>query len=150
VFLCPGWANGADEGGSDRAGARGYAYNPYVSPDQKVDPYWASFTKISKIPKDRIIVVDGYMRLYGGLDQQFVRTNGKPFMNWQGKQVNTGGPFEYGIYMRHNNGANYLFTDMHAAWSNEYHKTGYATPGNKWYIDDKIFIAVREITEGDH
>src|SRR5262245_6332050 len=75
AVICPGWGKGADEGGSDRAGSRGYAYNPYVSPDFYSNPYWAAFTKIQKLPKNKVILVDGYMRLYGLLDQQYVRTN---------------------------------------------------------------------------
>jgi prepilin-type N-terminal cleavage/methylation domain-containing protein/prepilin-type processing-associated H-X9-DG protein len=152
TFLCPGWASGADEGGSDRAGSRGYAYNPFVSPDFTGSPpfdWLASFTKIAKLPKGKVVMVDGYMRLYGSLDTDYVRTNGGPFLNSLGILRNTGGPNQFGIYLRHNNGANYLFTDMHAEWSNQYHKTGNATPGNVWFIDQKIFIPVREITAGD-
>src|SRR5438046_450976 len=100
VFLCPGFAQGADEGGTDRPGARGYAYNPFVSPDFNVNPYWAAFTKLRKLPKGKVVLVDGYMRLYGALDPQFVRTNTGPFRNWQGTMVNTGGPNEFGIYLR--------------------------------------------------
>jgi prepilin-type N-terminal cleavage/methylation domain-containing protein/prepilin-type processing-associated H-X9-DG protein len=152
VFLCPGFAQGADEGGTDRPGARGYAYNPFVSPDFPGIPpadWLASFTKIQRLPKGKVVMVDGYMRLYGLLDTDYVRTNSGPFRNSQGVMRNLGGPNEYGIYLRHNNGANYLFTDMHAEWSNFYHRTGNATPGNVWAINQSIFIPVREITAGD-
>jgi prepilin-type N-terminal cleavage/methylation domain-containing protein/prepilin-type processing-associated H-X9-DG protein len=149
VFLCPGWGSGADEGGSDRPGSHGYAYNPWVSPDGNSSaPYIAMFTKLRKLPKGKVVCTDGYMRLYGLLDQQYVRTNGPPFRNWQGTMVNPS-PYEFGIYLRHNNGANYLFTDMHAEWSNQYHRTGNATPGNVWAIDQSIFVKVQEITEGN-
>src|SRR5205823_12161515 len=109
VFMCPGFANGADEGGTDRAGARGYAYNPFVSPDFPGIPpadYLAAFTTMQKLLRGKVVMVDGYMRLYGSLDQQYVRTNSGPFRNWQGIMVNPS-PYEYGIYLRHNNGANY-------------------------------------------
>jgi len=149
IFQCPGWGSGSYEGGDDRPDSHGYAMNPFASPDFFSGPYWAAFTKLHRIPKNKIILVDGYLRLYGLLDPQYVRTNSGPFTNWQGTLVNTGGPNQYGIYLRHNKAANYMFPDFHAERSDFYHKTGNATPGNLWNIDSKIFIPVREITAGD-
>jgi prepilin-type N-terminal cleavage/methylation domain-containing protein len=150
MFLCPGWGAGSFEGGDIRADSRGYGMNPFMSPDFFVAPYWAGFTKLHKLPKDRIVLVDGYGRLYSLLDASYVKTNGPPFKNWQGTLVNLNAkPFEYGIYMRHRKAANYLYTDMHAEWSDSNHKYGNSSPGNRWFIDKKQFTPVREITSGD-
>jgi len=159
MFLCPGWGEGSFEGGEIRADSRGYGMNPYVSPDFFVNPYWAAFIKLHKLPKNKVVLVDGYGRLYSLLDASYVRTNGRPFKNSQGVLVNNfPTPFEYGIYLRHKKAANYLFTDMHAEWSDAHHKMGYATPGNPWNLSadnnfteyqKKYFTPVREITAGD-
>jgi prepilin-type processing-associated H-X9-DG protein len=53
---------------------------------------------------------------------------------------------QYGIYMRHRNAANYLFSDWHAERNDSLHKTGTSTPGNHWLIDSSLFTAVREIS----
>jgi prepilin-type N-terminal cleavage/methylation domain-containing protein len=164
MFLCPGWGQGSFEGGNDRVDSRGYGMNPYVSPDFFGSPYWASFIKLHKFPKNLVVLVDGYGRLYSLLDTNYVRTNGPPFKNSQGALVNTfATPFEYGIYLRHKKGANYLFTDMHAEWSDAHHEMGYATPGNLWNparppdyqynefakYQKKFFTPVRELTAND-
>ena len=165
MFLCPGWGEGSFEGGEIRADSRGYGMNPYVSPDFFVAPYWAGFIKLHKLPKNLVVLVDGYGRLYSLLNTSYVRTNGPPFKNSQGTLVNTETmeQKQYGIYLRHKKGANYLFTDMHAEWSDAHHKFGYATPGNPWnparppdYESNKFadyqkknFIPIREITAGD-
>jgi prepilin-type N-terminal cleavage/methylation domain-containing protein/prepilin-type processing-associated H-X9-DG protein len=152
MFLCPGWGTGSYEGGDTRVDSRGYGMNPFMSQDYPgfSNPYLASFAKLHKLPRDRIILVDGYGRLYSLLDQEYVKTNGPPFKNWAGTLVNVNSsPFQFGIFVRHKNAANYLFTDMHAEWSEEYHKKGNKSPGNKWFVDIKLFTPVREITAGD-
>ena len=161
MFLCPGWGEGSFEGGDIRVDSRGYGMNPYVSPDFFVGPYWAGFIKLHRMPRDKIVLVDGYGRLYSLLDASYVKTNGRPFKNSAGTLVNVNSsPFEYGIYMRHKKAANYLFTDMHAEWSDAHHKMGYSTPGNPWNLapppdynftlyQKKFFTPVREITAGD-
>jgi prepilin-type processing-associated H-X9-DG protein/prepilin-type N-terminal cleavage/methylation domain-containing protein len=161
VFVCPGWGAGGDEGGSDRPGSRGYGmtgtyglYQEKKGPDGK---YMAPFVKLSRLPKDRIILFDGYQVLLGtGFRDKWVATNQGPFRNSEGTLVNDPGRSQYGIYLRHNNAANYLFSDWHAERSDAYHKTGYDTPGNKWVIDKpkivngvytwKILTFVSEIT----
>jgi len=148
VFQCPGWGVGADEGGSDRVDSRGYGMPYELSPDFNSNPYWAGFTKITRIPQKRVILVDGYQRI-GGINPEWIATNSGPFLNWQGTLVNNPGRNQFGIYLRHNNAANYLFRDWHAERSDFYHKTGHKSPNSVWTIDKKIFIAVREITAGD-
>jgi prepilin-type processing-associated H-X9-DG protein len=65
---------------------------------------------------------------------------------------------EYALYFRHNNAANYLYSDWHADWNAENHKKGKASPGNRWVIEEpkedpitkkkiyKIITFVPEIT----
>jgi prepilin-type N-terminal cleavage/methylation domain-containing protein/prepilin-type processing-associated H-X9-DG protein len=163
MFQCPNWGQGVYERGSTRIDSRGYGMNPFVSPDFSSNPYQAGFIKLHRLLKDKVVLVDGYMRL-GGANPQWMATN-VPFQNWQGIWVNTPNGSEYGIFLRHNNGANYLFPDMHVEWSGEHHKTGHQTPSaaqvprnNVWNDGDrysvsnqnkKDFLMVREITAGD-
>jgi prepilin-type N-terminal cleavage/methylation domain-containing protein/prepilin-type processing-associated H-X9-DG protein len=138
VFQCPGWGNGSYEGGRTTIDSRGYGMNYFVSPDFRSNPYWAAFTKREKLVKDKVVLADAYYRFNIGPNS-----------------VSTG---EFGIYRRHNRGANYLFGDFHAEWSDQFHKAGHMTPANVWTdgkkynttsTDTKIFIAVREVTAGD-
>ncbi|MEA2708226.1 MAG: hypothetical protein QOF78_827 [Phycisphaerales bacterium] len=155
VFVCPGWGMGGDEGGSDRPGSRGYGMTRYFVPEIRppgvtTGPYWGPFIKISKMPKGTIVLFDGYHLMQGAIKPDYISTNSGPFTNWQGTLVHTDGSYkQYGIYLRHNKAANYLFPDWHGERSDFYHKTGDKTPGNKWVIDQKLFVPVREITEGD-
>ena len=158
IFVCPGWTRGSDEGGSDRAGSGGYGMTRYFIPDiappgVSTPPYWAPFIRIQKLPKERVILFDGYQIMAGAMQPDFVVTNGAPFNNTKGVLVNTGSThtsyMQYGLYMRHNKAPNYMFSDWHAERNEELHKTGTATPGNKWVIDSKLFTPVREITAGD-
>jgi prepilin-type processing-associated H-X9-DG protein len=160
VFMCPGFGGGGDEGGTDRAGARGYGMSRYFIPGmgpngEDPPPYLSPFIKVSKLKKDRILLLDGYQVIMGALAPQYVATNSGPFKNWQGTMVNLPDgngdiPYrEYGVYLRHNKAANYMFSDWHAERSDYYHRTGSATPGNKWTIPEESFIALREIGADD-
>jgi prepilin-type N-terminal cleavage/methylation domain-containing protein/prepilin-type processing-associated H-X9-DG protein len=160
VFVCPGWGMGGDEGGSDRAGSRGYGmsgvYGFYQEKSQN-GIYLAPFIKLARLPKDRIILFDGYQVLGSAENPKYIATNQGPFRNSEGTLVNVPGHHQYGIYLRHNNLANYLFSDWHAE-KGDYHKTGYDTPGNKWIIEKPAVIAgvytwkiinhVFEVTQG--
>jgi prepilin-type N-terminal cleavage/methylation domain-containing protein/prepilin-type processing-associated H-X9-DG protein len=154
IFVCPGFGGGADEGGVDRNGARGYGMTRYYIPE-KQDPsgkYLAPFIKVQKLPKDRVVLFDGYQIMSGAMKPQFVVTNGGEFKNWQGTVVNTSADAsyrQYGLYMRHNKAANYLFSDWSARRDDGLQKTGTSTPGNKWVINSNLFTYVREITAGD-
>jgi prepilin-type processing-associated H-X9-DG protein len=171
LFVCPGWnGTGADEFGATRAGAQGYGLNGHetgLAPEMldASGKYLAAFIKVQKLPKDRIVLFDGYHTLQTGLQAEFVWNNKGAFKNWQGNVVaNQAGSQwirEYGLYFRHNNAANYLYSDWHADWNAENHKKGYASPGNRWVIEQpttdpitgkkkyKLIVFVREITSGD-
>jgi prepilin-type N-terminal cleavage/methylation domain-containing protein/prepilin-type processing-associated H-X9-DG protein len=162
VFVCPGWGMGGDEGGSDRAGSRGYGMSGVYGMYQEKSVgghYLAPFVKITKLPKDRIVLFDGYQVLGSAQTGTFVATNQGPFKNSAGTMVNVPGYHQFGMYMRHNNAANYLFSDWHAERNDFHHKTGYNTPGNKWVIEIPMIIGgvytwknithVREITATD-
>ena len=170
LFVCPGSTGGADEFGATRAGSLGYGLtgNAYGLAPEKKDPasgrYLAAFIRLQKLPKDRIVLFDGYHTLATGLQPEFVWNNQGPFVNWQGKLVadNPGGQWirEYGLYFRHSNAANYLYSDWHADRNIENHKKGYNSPGNRWVIEKpykdgsgqdayRIITFVREITAGD-
>ena len=170
VFVCPASTGGADEFGASRAGSRGYGMNGHetgMAPEMKdgSGKYLAAFIRLQKIPRDRIVLFDGYHTLQTGLQQEFVWNNRGAFRNWENKLVadQPGSQWirEYGLYFRHSNAANYLYSDWHADRNEENHKKGYNSPGNRWVIEKptndaatgkkryKLFTFVREITAGD-
>jgi prepilin-type N-terminal cleavage/methylation domain-containing protein/prepilin-type processing-associated H-X9-DG protein len=170
LFVCPGWnGTGADEFGATRAGSQGYGLTGNetgLSPEKRSGgKYLAAFIKLQKLPKDRIILFDGYHTLATGLQAEFTWNNKGQFINYQGKLVakndpNTDWIREYGLYFRHKGAANYLYSDWHADWNVENHKKGYNSPGNKWVIEKptkdaagnnvwKLITHIREITSGD-
>jgi prepilin-type processing-associated H-X9-DG protein len=131
LFRCPNYSQGvyetgqiADGGqiGSDSVGNAGYGLNRLVSPERDDLGGWAGFVKLVKLKKDKILAADGYIRIAVGPSISY-----KP----PGLPGNS-----YGVYLRHSGGANYLFPDMHAEWSKEYHKQGYQTPGSAWYAPE--------------
>ena len=126
--------------------------------------YLAAFVKLQRLPKDRIVLFDGYHMLATGLQAEFAWNNRGQFRNWQNNLVATdpGQQWirEYGLYFRHSNAANYLYSDWHADRNEENHKKGYNSPGNRWLIERpakdangkrvyKSISFVREITSGD-
>jgi prepilin-type N-terminal cleavage/methylation domain-containing protein/prepilin-type processing-associated H-X9-DG protein len=128
LFRCPNYSQGvyetgqvADGGliGSDSLNHAGYGLNRFVSPERDDLGGWAGFVKLVKLKKDKILAADGYIRIAVGATSSF-RPPG-------------GSGNAYAVYRRHSQGANYLFPDMHAEWSKEYHKQGFQTPGNAWY-----------------
>jgi prepilin-type N-terminal cleavage/methylation domain-containing protein/prepilin-type processing-associated H-X9-DG protein len=171
LFVCPAWTGtGSDEFAATRAGAQGYGItgnDTGLAPEMKdgSGKYLAAFVRLQKLPKDRIVLFDGYHTLQTGLQAEFVWNNQGAFKNWQGNIVAdaAGSQWirEYGLYFRHNNAANYLYSDWHADWNAENHKKGSASPGNRWFIEKpttdpitgkkkyKIITFVREITSGD-
>jgi prepilin-type processing-associated H-X9-DG protein len=170
LFVCPAATGGADEYGASRNGSRGYGLSGGefgLAPPMKdaSGKNLAAFVKLQKLPKDRIVLFDGYHTLETGLQAQFVWNNRGAFRNWQNNLVadDPGQQWirEYGLYFRHSNAANYLYSDWHADRSEENHKNGHASPGNRWLIEKpvqdpvtkkkiyKIITFVREITSGD-
>jgi prepilin-type N-terminal cleavage/methylation domain-containing protein/prepilin-type processing-associated H-X9-DG protein len=169
LFVCPAWVGtGADEFGAIRAGAQGYGLTGTdygLAPEMKdaAGKYLAAFIKIQKLPRDRIVLFDGYHTLQTGLQAQYVWNNKGAFKNWQNLLV-ANDPSqdwirEYGLYFRHSGFANYLYSDWHADWNIENHKKGYNSPGNRWEIERPVIVAgkriykriifIREITAGD-
>jgi prepilin-type N-terminal cleavage/methylation domain-containing protein/prepilin-type processing-associated H-X9-DG protein len=162
IFVCPGWSRGADERGRDTANARGYGMMGTMGlvPDQK-DPtgqhLLAPFTKLQKLRRDRILLFDGYHTVQGAMNQYYVMANKAPFKASDGSVVT--GTTQYGIYLRHNGAANYLYSDWHAERNEFNHRTGYKTPNNNWLIEPsesnysngkyKVLTFVREITATD-
>ena len=155
LFVCPGWnGTGADEYTATRAGARGYGMTKFLAPEKSIGgKYWAPFIKINKLPKGVILLVDGYHVIQTALFPEYCVNNRGWFKNWQGIIVGHDPSQqwirEYGLYMRHANMPNYLYSDWSAERNEWHHKTGYQTPGNKWWIDPKAVVWVREITAGD-
>ncbi|MGB7160909.1 MAG: prepilin-type N-terminal cleavage/methylation domain-containing protein [Tepidisphaeraceae bacterium] len=142
MFRCPN-ADGAYQQGNFGSDYNGYGMNRYVMPELP-PPGTIGFIKYAKLRNDRILLVDGYKVINVGTV----------------KAYNTGA-FNVGIqaaYLRHGrqirsgfnsySGANYLFPDGHAEWSEEYHNTGHMTPGNKWthpiYLNTKNFVFFQE------
>jgi prepilin-type N-terminal cleavage/methylation domain-containing protein/prepilin-type processing-associated H-X9-DG protein len=163
IFICPSWDDGIQ--GVNRIDGFGYGLNLHMSPDPGGDTTMAAFTKLTKQPQTLVVMADGYYARMGGLGTQWHQAN-VPFKNWQGT-VSSGGS-EFGLYLRHGRikwvsngaskwteggGANYLFIDGHAEWSDYYHKTGIFTPTaasakNVWIGRLANFIAVPELTAG--
>jgi prepilin-type N-terminal cleavage/methylation domain-containing protein/prepilin-type processing-associated H-X9-DG protein len=142
LFVCPGWnGTGADEAGATRNGSQGYGMTGNEtglappSPTGKM----SAWVKLQKLPKDRIILFDGYHTLATALRDEFVWINRGEFTNYKGtlccNDPNGQWIREYGLYFRHKGAANYLYSDWHAEWNVENHKKGYNSPGNKWVIE---------------
>jgi prepilin-type processing-associated H-X9-DG protein len=143
IFVCPASTGGSDEYAATRVGSTGYGVTGnetgLAPPDPISGGKRSAFVKIQKLPKDRIILFDGYHTLATGLQAEYVWNNQGKFTNWQGTVV-ADNPTqqwirEYGLYFRHNNAANYLYSDWHADRSVENHKRGYNSPQNKWVIE---------------
>ena len=144
VFVCPGWGSGSDEGGDDRPNSRGYGMlgtNGLCQDKTVAGILQAPYVKIQRLPKDRIILFDGYQVVTGAANAKYMATNTGPFTNSEGTLVNNPGKSQYGVYLRHNGAANYLLSDWHAERNDSFHKTGYATPGNKWLIETPTIIS---------
>jgi prepilin-type N-terminal cleavage/methylation domain-containing protein/prepilin-type processing-associated H-X9-DG protein len=138
LFQCPGWGQGADEGGRTGVSNAGYGVNPYVAHDNnsgsntvKIE-YWI---KIPKLKKNKVLIADGY--------SQRIATNFKSS--------------QYGVHPRHNRGANYLFPDWHAEWSPTFHTepTSNAAPnkarfeGGPWYVARTNYNSMQVIAYHD-
>ena len=98
LFRCPNYGEGKYEKGQTVFSARGYGMSYYAAPEPGTQPnpkleYWV---KINRLDKSKILLADGY----AGIATSIRGT--------------------YGVYPRHNNGANYLFKDGHAEWSPHY------------------------------
>jgi prepilin-type processing-associated H-X9-DG protein/prepilin-type N-terminal cleavage/methylation domain-containing protein len=134
VFRCPNYGEGVYEAGNTGANYAGYGMNRFLSPDLGPSPYQSAFAKLVRLNQQTIMIADGYLRL------QIASYDA----NWK---------YGYGVYLRHNGGANYLFPDGHAEWSSEYHKQGYNSPVQYWQdtaryepkgSDYRIFTAMLE------
>jgi prepilin-type processing-associated H-X9-DG protein/prepilin-type N-terminal cleavage/methylation domain-containing protein len=120
VFFCPGWGRGNYERRTDGPGAedtKGYGMSWYFATDSnngQPPPYYEYWMKTSRTRKDnrKVLIADGYSRRIA--------------------LALTG---NYGVYIRHNNGANYLFPDWHVEWSREFHKEKHFDPAGHWYIE---------------
>jgi prepilin-type N-terminal cleavage/methylation domain-containing protein len=86
--------------------------------DSSEEPIWQK-NKIDKLKLDRIFIADSWYDMRPP-DQPFDSSNGY---------------FEYGPHLRHQQGANYLYGDMHANTNNQHHKVNAwptANRGNVW------------------
>jgi prepilin-type N-terminal cleavage/methylation domain-containing protein/prepilin-type processing-associated H-X9-DG protein len=118
LWRCPGYGEGAYEAGLTGNHHAGYGLN-YTFAQEKgstlgpgsSNPKMEMWLKINRL-KNKILVADGY--------SQRIATNISG---------------SYGVYRRHNKGANYLFTDWHVEWSNEYHKETWNNPAHHWYFN---------------
>jgi prepilin-type processing-associated H-X9-DG protein/prepilin-type N-terminal cleavage/methylation domain-containing protein len=118
LFRCPGYGEGAYESGNVGNNYAGYGIN-YLFAQEKgstigagsADPKIEFWMKIHRLKNSKILIADGYsLRIATNL---------------------TGG---YGVYPRHNKGANYLFPDWHVEWSDRYHLQKWNDPSGNWYI----------------
>lgn len=135
VFKCPNYGEGAYEWGFTGGAYSGYGMNRFLSPD--LGSTGVGFAKLARLNQERVMLADGYLRIQVG-----------PYLS------GGLGASQYAVYLRHNNGANYLFPDGHAEWSDQYHKQGYQTANGVWQDtaryepvgpDYKIFVRVNEL-----
>jgi prepilin-type N-terminal cleavage/methylation domain-containing protein/prepilin-type processing-associated H-X9-DG protein len=118
LWRCPGFGEGSYEAGHATDNHAGYGLN-YTFAQEKGstigpgtgDPKFEMWLKIQRL-KNKILVADGYSL-----------------------RIATAISGEYGVYRRHNKGANYLFTDWHVEWSNEYHKETWSDEKGHWYFN---------------
>jgi prepilin-type N-terminal cleavage/methylation domain-containing protein/prepilin-type processing-associated H-X9-DG protein len=139
IFKCPGQGDGAYENGASGRDYAGYGMNGLISPDggsSLTNPTYhrAGFTKQSKLVPGKVIICDGFTRIESALSANHCNA-GEYFRDSVGGASSLS---QYGVYLRHNHGANYLFGDLHAEWSNDIHKKGTATVGNRW-TDPKYY-----------
>jgi prepilin-type N-terminal cleavage/methylation domain-containing protein/prepilin-type processing-associated H-X9-DG protein len=146
IFKCPGYGEGAYENGSTSRTEQGYGMPGLISPESGTK---TGFTKLVKLAKDKVVICDGWQGLESALTQDHVgtgKTYGYTALNGTPQVSNA---TRYGVYLRHNDGANYLFADFHAEWAKDYHLKGYKSPGNVWddgrYVANKIFTYVQEV-----
>jgi type II secretory pathway pseudopilin PulG len=132
IFKCPGSAPEYQQGNSGTI-YDGYGVNRFLSPDTGGG---VGFIKRTKIHKEHVMIADGYSRIAVGTTSAFGAS-------W----FNAG---SMGVFMRHGGGkrkvgssnpvnmqagANYLFADDHAEWSDVYYAQGYNTLPNVWGSD---------------
>ena len=118
IFRCPGYGEGAFERGFTGANHRGYGFNYYVAQERGTtvgegssNPKIEYWMKVQRLKKDKIMLADGYSL-----------------------RIATNLLGDYGVYRRHNRGANYLFPDWHVEWSSDFHLQSSADIGGRWYI----------------
>jgi prepilin-type processing-associated H-X9-DG protein len=116
VFYCPGWGGGNYERKDDVTAddTKGYGINYFFATDNNPGmPRVYYCIRTSKIGKERekVLLADGYSKRLA--------------TNLQGM---------FGVYLRHNRGANYLFPDWHVEWSKEFHKENYQDPAKHWFV----------------
>jgi len=120
IFVCPGYGRGNYERKDDveATDARGYGMNYFFATDNNPPaagtPWYEFWIRTSKMGKERnkVLLADGYTR-----------------------RIATALTSQYGVYLRHNKGANYLFPDWHVEWSNEFHKENVNDLAKHWRID---------------
>jgi prepilin-type N-terminal cleavage/methylation domain-containing protein/prepilin-type processing-associated H-X9-DG protein len=143
IYRCPGFGEGANEGGRNELSNAGYGWNYYATQENNgggiypdADPKIEYWVKAPKLKKNKILLCDGY--------SQRIATNFRS-------------P-EYGVHPRHNKGANYLFPDWHCEWNKDYHKEPVSiSGGNKvrfeggpWYIALSSYNSVPVYSGPDH
>lgn len=155
MFKCPGYGGGAFEHGQTDVRAQGYAQNRLLAPEI-TSTHQVGFIRLSKIPSGIVTIMDGWIELGGSATlPQAVRAN-VTVKALDG--VTVANAYDFGIYLRHSDGANYLFADGHAEWSKAFNRTGYSTPGNVWADGTRItsggpspsFVRIREVASGDN
>ena len=112
VFRCPGFGEGTYEYAHNLPAHAGYGLN-YLFCQETNSPKYELWMKITRLRNTKIIATDGYSQ-----------------------RIWTAIAGEYGVYTRHNKGANYLFPDWHIEWSSEYHKEKWGSEklGPHWYV----------------
>jgi prepilin-type N-terminal cleavage/methylation domain-containing protein/prepilin-type processing-associated H-X9-DG protein len=148
-FRCPGFGEGTYENGISGedhsiSAYGGYGMNAWYCkdgnfgfPPKDWECYWVKFTRVKP---NKVLMADGYSRIQTSIYLMNASTKRGSYYVGSG----------YGVYLRHTNfrGANYLFGDLHAEWSAEYHKQKWSPPGGAgsseasvWYVqsaeDDK-------------
>jgi prepilin-type N-terminal cleavage/methylation domain-containing protein/prepilin-type processing-associated H-X9-DG protein len=119
VLVCPSWAQGGLENRAapDDIASMGYGMNSYCVPQTGGpgwDPMWG---KYARLDHDKVIFADGWVSIA---------------VNW---------PSQYGMYTRHQGGANYSFKDGHVEYSKEHHKVNYATYTEpNWYRRGQVWV----------
>jgi prepilin-type N-terminal cleavage/methylation domain-containing protein/prepilin-type processing-associated H-X9-DG protein len=129
VFVCPSYGEGAYEFGATGPTNMGYGMNTYCWEEASfpvTGPWTPCYVKYPRLDKGKVIYSDGWTRTAVRFGDQ------------------------YGIYARHNGGANYSFKDGHVEWSSIIHRVPptYADPGTKtrdtyWVHDAGVGVPVQ-------
>jgi prepilin-type N-terminal cleavage/methylation domain-containing protein len=100
LFRCPGYGDGRFEHGGTGPEYRGYGLSYQAAPETG-DTQFELWRKLQQLDNTGVLIADGRVGILGNSQAHLVS--------------------QYGVFLRHQGGANYMFPDMRVEWSNTFH-----------------------------